>query len=169
MLKKFFFAIVIVCFGFSLALANGGDSSWFSDNTWFMSGKGGIVLRDVKAEGVARIGFGRIIFKNICLYGNLEEINIDEQNLENWSGKILWYTASPKILDKSVFYLLTGGGLMYNPAGTDNGSLGVGFGFVFPTLKFLGLDNARPLLEVEGQLSGNEWFIMPTVGIQVDF
>lgn len=171
-MKKLIIVLAILCFSFSMSFANGGSTTgqtWFSDNTWFMTGKGGVVLHDAKGEGVARIGFGRIVFKNICIFGNIEEINIDQMNLESWTGKILWFTASPKILDKPVFYLVTGGGLLYNPSGLDNGSYGAGFGVVCPTLRVLGLDNARPLLEVEVQRSENEWFIMPTVGVQIDF
>lgn len=156
MLKKLIIVLIVVVFMSGLSQAQ-------INSSWFVKGHGGIVYDKTNVDGITGLEFGRLVYKNIAIFGKYADINIADVNIENYNGKVAWYTHSPKDQTKINLYLVSGAGIVHNPlvSPTQDFSYSVGFGFLFP------LANASPGFEIEALNANNKWYISPTVVLQI--
>jgi hypothetical protein len=155
--------LILVIFGLltSMAFANGGENvGWWNGSSWFIKGQGGVVYDKSDMAGVVQTSFGRLIYKNIAVFGKYEDLNVSGVCLENYNAKITWFARSPKDQGKLNLYLTTGAGVFHKP-GDQDFSCEMGFGVLVP------LASMSPLFEITVGRVDNRWMVSPTVGMQI--
>lgn len=164
MMKRLIIALAVMCFSFGLAQAQAQAQE---THTTFIKGQAGAITSPDhinKVSGTAKISYLHKIYKNIYGVGSYQDINTEDKNLNDYTGKVLFYSGDPDGV-KPVIYLFTGaGGVHDGETGEVTVSSSVGFGVLGKEIW-----TARPLFEVECSYLQTEWLVGLNTGFQIGF